>query len=125
VSIFDRGSKTATPVADLVKKSGVRELKVGSHVWWRGMRLEVTIVYPNGKFTFTNGYFRNTSLISSTEWSDAARAFILPGTAGIMPKTVRGEFIDPPIPTCEVCGEVSWRVNVCTNCRLDGHGGTE
>lgn len=94
--------------------------KVGDEVWWRGMRQHVISVSPDGsKFTRKNDQFRCTSMVRDAVFNDGIGAFVLPGTEGPMPKTVRGKLVDPPIPVCERCGQTSWRRNICTNCRLE------
>jgi hypothetical protein len=93
------------------------EPSVGDAVWWRGMRFVVTEVTQK-VVSYKNDYYTCSSAKAEMKWNDELSLWYLPGVEGRMPKLVRGEIIDPPLPRCIGCGAVTFRRDLCTTCRL-------
>ena len=104
--------------------------QVGDSIFWRGMRMTVVLgVMPEkdrarGIVRYTNGHFTCITAASDIEYHPSVDVWGPKGIMGQMPKLVRGELIDPPLPTCD-CGNITWRrapeegeSPLCTDCRL-------
>ena len=99
-----------------------RKPKVGDRVWWRGMSFEVVSTRPAQLlYTYVNEHYRCTSDVREAVWNEDIGYWTMPGVEGEMPKRGRdGELSFPEQPRCTVCGAVTFRKDVCTNCRRDG-----
>ncbi len=113
------------------------EMKIGDQVWWRGMRMEITAVHDTRAYTFQGVHeknpYRGTAAQAEALWDDELGFWYLPYTHGEFPTAEIGadgetKYVDPPLPRC-ICvneahghdsphGEVTFRVDFCTDCRL-------
>ena len=120
MSIFSRVAEFFSPSPATVGP------KVGDKVWWRGLLMEVKEVLDRGsdqivRYSHVGGRFRCASAASEFYRDPVSGFWMLPGCEGSdKPKLLRGELVIPDAPACKTCGDVTWREDHCTNCRLQG-----
>lgn len=94
---------------------------VGDAMWWRGISFTIIEIYEHrGAFSYQNDHYRNTSMVADARWHQDINTWALNEVEGVMPEVVDGKIVFPDLPTCFNCGAVTYRRNICTNCRNIG-----
>lgn len=127
MALFDKKSSASQPTRAPKRAPGPQ---VGDSVFWRGMRMRIYAGVmvdqdrKRGVIRYTNGHYSCTTAISDLTYHPNIDIWGVNGCEGRMPKLLRGEIVDPPMPVCD-CGAVTWRrpLNegespLCTDCRL-------